>query len=74
MPDSKNMRRYDEPAGGWGALKALGEHLALRIDDRGLQSRTAYVDRQRPRAVGAHEGGEPSTLGFRRAHVRSPRD
>lgn len=27
MSDSKNIRRYDEPAGGWGALKALGEHL-----------------------------------------------
>ncbi|PZU91010.1 MAG: formate dehydrogenase [Chelatococcus sp.] len=23
----KGIRRYDEPAGGWGALKALGEHL-----------------------------------------------
>jgi len=27
MSASKNIRRYDEPAGGWGALKALGEHL-----------------------------------------------
>jgi molybdopterin-dependent oxidoreductase alpha subunit len=24
---SKSIRRYDEPAGGWGALKALSEHL-----------------------------------------------
>jgi len=27
MPERKSLRRYDEPAGGWGALKALGEHL-----------------------------------------------
>ena len=27
MSDRKIIRRYDEPAGGWGALKALGEHL-----------------------------------------------
>ena len=27
MSDKKIIRRYDEPAGGWGALKALGEHL-----------------------------------------------
>lgn len=27
MPDRKKIKRYDEPAGGWGALKALGEHL-----------------------------------------------
>ncbi len=23
----KRIRRYDEPAGGWGALRALGDHL-----------------------------------------------
>src|SRR5712675_614339 len=27
MSDRKIIRRYDEPAGGWGALKALSEHL-----------------------------------------------
>jgi len=27
MSDKKSIRRYDAPAGGWGALKALGEHL-----------------------------------------------
>ncbi|WP_442580874.1 FdhF/YdeP family oxidoreductase [Mesorhizobium sp. ASY16-5R] len=27
MSEKKSIRRYDEPAGGWGALKALGEHL-----------------------------------------------
>jgi molybdopterin-dependent oxidoreductase alpha subunit len=27
MPANRHIRRYDEPAGGWGALKALGEHL-----------------------------------------------
>lgn len=27
MSDRKAIRRYDEPAGGWGALRALGEHL-----------------------------------------------
>jgi len=27
MSDRKIIRRYDEPAGGWGALKALGAHL-----------------------------------------------
>ena len=27
MSDRKSIRRYDEPAGGWGALKALGSHL-----------------------------------------------
>src|SRR6201995_4430830 len=27
MSDRKIVRRYDKPAGGWGALKALGEHL-----------------------------------------------
>lgn len=27
MSDKKSIERYNEPAGGWGALKALGEHL-----------------------------------------------
>ncbi|MDQ0511805.1 FdhF/YdeP family oxidoreductase [Ancylobacter amanitiformis] len=27
MSGKKSIRRYDEPAGGWGALKALTEHL-----------------------------------------------
>ncbi|MFG1464146.1 FdhF/YdeP family oxidoreductase [Xanthobacter sp. DSM 24535] len=27
MSSQKGIRRYDEPAGGWGALKALGAHL-----------------------------------------------
>ena len=27
MSETKRIRAYDEPAGGWGALKALGEHL-----------------------------------------------
>ena len=27
MSERKRIRPYDEPAGGWGALKALGEHL-----------------------------------------------
>ena len=27
MSSKKIIRRYDEPAGGWGALKALGSHL-----------------------------------------------
>jgi anaerobic selenocysteine-containing dehydrogenase len=27
MTDRKRIRQYNQPAGGWGALKALGEHL-----------------------------------------------
>ena len=27
MPDKKTIQPYDQPAGGWGALKALGERL-----------------------------------------------
>lgn len=27
MSETKRIRAYDEPAGGWGALKALGDHL-----------------------------------------------
>ncbi|MBZ9774052.1 FdhF/YdeP family oxidoreductase [Mesorhizobium sp. CO1-1-8] len=27
MSGKKSIERYDEPAGGWGALRALGEHL-----------------------------------------------
>ena len=27
MSHGKHISRYDQPAGGWGALKALGEHL-----------------------------------------------
>jgi len=27
VPENKHIRRYDQPAGGWGALKATGEHL-----------------------------------------------
>ena len=27
MTEKKSIERYNEPAGGWGALKALGEHL-----------------------------------------------
>jgi len=27
MSEKRSIRRYDEPAGGWGALKALSEHL-----------------------------------------------
>ncbi len=27
MPEDDSIRRYDEPAGGWGALRAVGAHL-----------------------------------------------
>ncbi|MBW6401317.1 FdhF/YdeP family oxidoreductase [Roseomonas sp. HJA6] len=27
MPETPSIRRYDEPAGGWGALRAVGTHL-----------------------------------------------
>ncbi|MFZ1430394.1 MAG: hypothetical protein WAS21_26915 [Geminicoccaceae bacterium] len=39
MSERKRIRIYEQPAGGWGALKALGEHLVeQRIPVKGAST------------------------------------